>query len=85
MPLTYIWCAQTTKLKLEDGVVRFGKNQNWKLGQVREAVSQNSDGEPWNPSMLKNAGPALLKVKQKADKNDPSKMNSNVVSVAPLT
>lgn len=44
-----------------NGKLEFGPNKNIDLGKVREAVGQNAPG-PWGPSMLRNAGPCMVKV-----------------------
>ena len=64
----------------EDGTLQFGKNKNLQLGKVREAVGQNGDGA-WTPRMLVGAGPCLLKIGHRADKNDPEKRYADVKQV----
>ena len=52
----------------QTGGLSSGLNNNLKLGQVREAVEQNVDGEPWSPTMLAGAGPVVLKVGHRFNK-----------------
>ena len=46
----------------ENGKLLFGKNKNVRLGRLREAVSQNQDGQPWSPRMLEGTGPVKVKI-----------------------
>lgn len=68
-------------LKAEGGL-DFGSGKNIFLGKLREATGQNRPG-PWRAGMLVGQ-PALFKVKNKADKNDQSKIYDNIVDVASL-
>jgi hypothetical protein len=43
-------------------VILWGKNQSIDLGKLRDALGQNEPGVPWNPGMLENAGPVVIKV-----------------------
>lgn len=58
-----------------------GKNVG--LGRLRRALGQN-DGT-WNPMMMKGKGPVIIKVGQRADKNDPSVKYAEVTRVAAIT
>lgn len=60
-----------------------GKGKNIDLGKVREALGQNADGQPWQPSML-GSQVAMINVEQDVDKNDSSKVYSRVKSIAPI-
>lgn len=61
----------------------FGKHKNIDLGKLREALGQNSVGQPWAPSML-GQQVAKIKTKQTFDQQDPAKVYSEVASVAKL-
>ena len=52
----------------EEGGLAIGKNKNVKLGRLRDAVGQNEAGEPWSPSMLRSAGPVIVKVAHRYNK-----------------
>lgn len=57
---------QSIFLDLSDGgALRTGKGQNVQLGRLREAVSQNTPGMPWAPSMLEGQV-AIVTVKQRS-------------------
>lgn len=73
---------QSVFLDVADGKIASGPNQNVDLGRVREAVGQNQPGKPWSPAMLRGAGPAKVMVSQRPDKDDPSKVYSDVKKVA---
>jgi len=51
-----------------EGLLDWGTNKNVELGQLREAVGQNVDGEPWAPGMLTGAGPLSIFVTIEEDK-----------------
>lgn len=75
---------QTVWLDLtDDGSLDFGKGRNIGLGRLREAVGQNSGGEPWAPSQLEGQA-ATVRVKHRADKNDPELLFEEVKGVAAL-
>lgn len=57
-----------------------GPNKNVLLGQLRDALGQNTPG--WTPNQLKSAGPILGKVTHRADKNDPQKKYAEVKKFA---
>lgn len=59
-----IWLDMTAQGQLD-----MGKGKNVGLGRLRSAVGQNDPGKPWAPGMLTGAGPALIKVGHRADKN----------------
>lgn len=44
------------------GKLDTGVNKNVKLGQLRDAVGQNTPGQPWGFSMLRGQGPVMIKV-----------------------
>ncbi len=54
----------------DDGRLLFGPNQNIRLGSLREALAQNKKGR-WSFRSLVGAGPCMIKVSQKPDKDDP--------------
>jgi hypothetical protein len=60
-----------------------GKGKNIALGQLRAALGQNVGGQPWHPGML-GSQVAKIKVKQTFDKDDASKVYSEVATVAQL-
>lgn len=75
---------QTVFLDFEkNGSLSTGKNKNIMLGQIREAVGQNS-GAAWSFGMLRGAGPALLKITHQASKDDPEMKYPRVKRVAKL-
>ena len=52
-----------------DGTLDTGPNKNVSLGQLREALGQNSPG--WNPKQLLGAGPFIGRVRHTANKENP--------------
>lgn len=68
-------------LDVENGALAFGPNKNVKLGQVREAVSQNDAKKAWNMNLLRGAGPVLLKVTHRYNKAGDGPF-SNVARIA---
>ena len=68
----------------ESGSLATGANKNIQLGRLREAVGQNKKGQPWSPRNLIGAGPALVSVTHRQDKNDPEIVYDQVQRVAPL-
>lgn len=66
------------------GGLATGPGKNIKLGAVREAVGQNEPGA-WAIGNLKGAGPALVRVRHRPDKNDPETVYSEVVRVGKIT
>jgi hypothetical protein len=64
-----------------DGRLEFGLNKNVTLGRLREAFGQNT-GKPWSPQDLVGSGPITIKVGQRPDKNDPSKIYNSVTGYA---
>lgn len=75
-------------IDLDDAMnIEFGENKNVRLGRLRDALGQNKPGRKWQPSMLRGAGPAVLKIVQNAGKDkitgEPTgDIFSNVVAVA---
>lgn len=51
---------------LDNGGLDMGKGKNIQLGRLREALSQNTPGRPWSPSMLVGNMAKVL-VKQRID------------------
>lgn len=54
----------------DDGRILFGPNQNVRLGNLRAALNQNKKGK-WSFRSLIGAGPCMIKVSIKPDKDDP--------------
>lgn len=65
------------------GGLDFGPNKNVKLGQLRDALGQNTPG--WTPNALRGAGPFIGKVTHRADKNDPTKKYAEVSKFGKIT
>jgi len=85
MNLTSIRVRQGLFLDLTpDGKLAWGTNQNVALARLRAALGQNEPGKPWSPTRLRGAGPALVTVKHRADKEDAEKVYSEVAAVNPL-
>lgn len=61
------------------GAIDLGRGKNVGLGKLRAAVNQNTPG--WQPAMLQGAGPVLVKVGHRPDKNDPSVVFAEVKAV----
>ena len=70
LELDKVTVRQTVWLDFDEqtGGLAFGPNKNIRLGRIRDAVGQNEDGEPWAPSMLKGAGPVVIKVGHRFNK-----------------
>lgn len=47
----------------------FAKGKNIQLGRVREAIGQNTPGEPWSPTRMMG-GAANVKIKHRPDGED---------------
>ena len=61
------------------------EGKNTKLGQLRKALSQNDVGMPWSFSMLRGAGPVIVKVVQESfDPNDPTRKAARIVKVTKI-
>lgn len=74
---------QTLWLDFDDsGSLLFGKQKNVKLGRLREAVGQNVDGRPWSPSQLIGAGPVVIRVTHRYNKETGDGPYANVTRVA---
>lgn len=54
----------------EFGKIDTSKGKNISLGRLREAVRQNTPGQPWAFGMLKGAGPVMIKVTQRPGDSD---------------
>lgn len=70
-------------LDTENGQLKSGPDDNTALGSRREAVGLN-DGT-FNISMLRGAGPAMIRLSHRADPNDPQRKYTEVSRVASLT
>lgn len=66
-----------------NGQLDVGPNKNVLLGQLRDALGQNTPG--WTFGQLKGAGPVVGKVSHRADKNDPSKKYVEVKKFAKVS
>lgn len=80
--VTYFACI----LDFDDkSQLTFGPNRNIDLGRLRHAVDQNGPGA-WNPSMLKGAGPFMVKIEHKSGKRKDGSTykNAEPVRFAPL-
>lgn len=64
-----------------DGRLSFGTNKNIGLGMLRDALGQNT-GAPWNFNMLRGAGPVLLKINHRWNKQTGEGPFSNVKLIA---
>ena len=64
----------------EDGRLSFGKNKNVALGALREAVNQNGP-EPWSFRRLEGAGPVVLKITHRFNKETGEGPYANVARV----
>lgn len=64
----------------DNGRLEKGPNKNVALGKVREAVGQNNV-EHWSMQMLKNAGPAKIRIKHRLDDKDPTIVYADVQMV----
>lgn len=67
----------------DNGGLDFGKGKNVTLGQLRAAVGQNAAGA-WSIMNLRGAGPAMIHVGHRQDKNNPERKYAEVTRVAPL-
>jgi hypothetical protein len=83
--LSKIIVRQTVWLDFDvDGKLARGVNQNVQLGQLRDAIGQNSPGA-WSPKMLVGAGPARLKVSERVDEKNPAIKYNDVDRVSRLS
>lgn len=64
-----------------DGRLSLGVNKNVKLGAIRDATGQNKSG-PWNPNMLRGAGPVMLKLGHRFNKKTGEGPYANVERIA---
>lgn len=46
-----------------------GKGKNVQLGRIRDALNQNDPTKPWSPQQLRGAGPAVVRVTQRASED----------------
>ena len=65
-----------------DGSLDISKGKNIQLGKLREALGQNTPGQPWAPSMIRGMA-ARVKVDHEINKNDGS-LRDKVVAVSKL-
>lgn len=74
-------CRQSVFLDIgPNGGLEGGANKNVALGRLREALGQNNGGA-WSPSRLIGAGPAIVHVSHRQDKDDPSKKYDEIKHV----
>jgi hypothetical protein len=74
--------AQCTLDFTPQGKLDTGPGKNILLGQIRAAVGQNKPGHSLRD--LSGAGPVLIRVKHRSDKNDSSIKYAEVRTVAPV-
>jgi hypothetical protein len=65
------------------GTIDRSKGKNVQLGRLREALGQNDPLKPWQPSDLRGAGPAKIKVSSRL--GDDGTVYNDVKAVAPAT
>ena len=65
----------------EHGRIATGGDKNWRLGQVKAAVGQNSSG-PWQINMLQGAGPAVIRVVHNTYQGNTSAQVDRVVALS---
>lgn len=63
-----------------DGKLDTSEGKNVRIGQLREALGQNNSN--WGWSMLRGAGPVMIKVSQRSDPKDPQIKYAQVDRVA---
>lgn len=66
----------------EQGQLDMGTNRNILLGQLREALGQNTPGEAWSFHMLRGCRDFHAKVVYKASKNNPDAVFEQVTMIA---
>lgn len=66
------------------GNLDMGEGKNVRLGQLREALGQNED-TAWTFGKLRGAGPVMVRVSQRSDKNDPKTKYSEVQRVTRIS
>jgi len=67
----------------KQGGLDLKKGQNRQLGFLREALGQNSEGQPWSPRMLQGQ-PALINVGQRPSSENPEIVYNEVKRVTRL-
>lgn len=83
--LPKVTVRQTVFLDInESGQLEKGANKNIALGRIRAALGQENV-TPWALALLIGAGPAKIKVTQRADDNDASIIYNDVGAVTKLT
>lgn len=66
------------------GKIATGADKNVRLGQLRDALNQNTPG--WAPSHLRNMGPLLIAIKSKAGTgNNDGKTFTNITKYAKIS
>lgn len=81
-----LFARQSVFLDLDaNGKLLGGEDKNVDLGKIRKAVGQNIAGQAWGPLMLKGAGPATIRIKQKPNEDNPEEPFVNVTAVRALS
>lgn len=68
----------------DSGTMDTSEGKNVKIGRLRDAADQMADNN-WNIGKLKGKGPFIVKVSQRADKDDPSIKYAEIVRVAKIS
>jgi hypothetical protein len=66
------------------GGLAFGADKNVALGQRREALGLNDPGQPFSFAMFRGAGPAIIRITQRSDKDNPDRKYNDVKSVTAM-
>jgi hypothetical protein len=67
----------------DQGNLDVSEGKNVGLGRLRKALDMNEGA--WSPLSMKGKGPVMIKVSQRADKNDPTIKYGEVARVAKIT
>lgn len=66
------------------GVIKTGPDDNVALGQRREALNMN-DGTAFALGSLRGKGPAIIRIKHRADENDPQRKYAEIARVVRMS
>ena len=69
-------------LDMDDGKLQTGEGRNIKLGQLRDALDQNTPG--WTFAALSGAGPVRVKVGTRSDRKNPEIKYTEISRVTKL-
>lgn len=69
---------------IKDGKLASGPEMNVDLGNRRQALGLNTPGQPFALGMLRGKGPCKIRVKQRANPDDPKEKFSEVARAAPM-